>query len=397
MGPDYDGDDDTGVPGAPLPPDDRLWRHPSEVREHGIPGRPLIAAPSRRVARAWPVAVVAGLTGAVLSIGILAVTGALAPSESDRRVVEKVAVTPLLASPVMPGDRGVAAIAQRVSPAIVRLDTSNGDGYRAAGSGVVFRSDGLALTSAHVVAGAQGIQAELTDGRYLRCELIGVDPLTDIALVRIDGDDLPVAVLGSAEGIEVGSVTIAIGSALGFEGAPSVTTGIISAVGRQVKVEGGEVLHGVLQTDAPIAPGSSGGALLDGSGAVVGITVAGASDAASGFGFAVPIDLARRVADGILAHGRMIHSWLGVEGRDHDSADGRRDGALVRAVAPDSPAALAGLQVDDVIDEVDGEPVDSISEVVVELREHAPGSTVTIGYWRGDHHAETTATLTERP
>ncbi len=279
-------------------------------------------------------------------------------------MVEKVAVTPVVSSPMLRGERGVVAVAERLSPAIVRLDVDGANGP-ATGSGVLYRDDGLLLTSAHVVAGTDAIDVVLTDGRTFDGHLVGSDPLTDVALVRIDGDHLPVAVLGTAEGLEVGAPTIAIGSPLGFEGGPSVTTGVISAVQRRIEAAGGDALHGMIQTDAPIAPGSSGGALVDASGAVIGITTAVASEPGGRFGFATPIDLARRVADQLLATGRMVHGWLGVEGTDltseQASAMNVPGGAVVRTVAAGSPAALAGLAAGDVITEVDGHEVRSIS------------------------------------
>ncbi|MGH9275575.1 MAG: S1C family serine protease [Acidimicrobiales bacterium] len=400
MGLDDDADDDAVGAGPPLPPDDRLWRHPSELREHGLSGAAVTVQPSASRQITWSVAIVAGLAGAALSTGVIALTGSLSPRTVERAVIEKVAVTPVVSSPMVRGERGVVAVAERLSPAIVRLDVDGPDGA-ATGSGVLYRDDGLLLTSAHVVEGTTAIDVVLTDGRHFDGRLVGSDLLTDIALVEIDGDHLPVAVLGTAEGLEVGAPTIAIGSPLGFDGGPSVTTGVISAVQRRIETPDGEALHGMIQTDAPIAPGSSGGALVDASGAVIGITTAVASDAGGRFGFATPIDLARRVADHLLATGRMIHGWLGVEGTDlttdEAQAMGLAGGAMVRDVAPGSPAAAAGITSDDVITELDGREVRSISGLVVELRRHDPGDDVVVGYWRGGQHGETTVTLGERP
>jgi S1-C subfamily serine protease len=398
---DDDADDDVGGTGPPLPPDDRLWRHPSELRDHGPGGADverLVDDPRR--AMTWATALVAGLAGAALAVGVIAVTGTLSPRIVERQVVEKVAVTPVVSSPMVRGERGVVAVAERLSPAIVRLDV-DGDGGSATGSGVLFRDDGLVLTSAHVVAGTTAISVVLTDGRRLHGQLVGADAATDIAVVDVEGDGFPVAVLGTSEGLEVGAPTIAIGSPLGLAGGPSVTTGVISAVGRRVEAASGETLHGMIQTDAPIAPGSSGGALVDANGAVIGITTAVASEPGGRFGFATPIDLAHRVADQLLRTGHMVHGWLGVEGADlsTDMAEalGVEGGAVVRSVAPGSPAEAAGLAADDVITEVDGEPIGSISELVVELRDRDPGDDVVVGYWHGGEHAETTATLVERP
>jgi S1-C subfamily serine protease len=398
---DDDADDDVAGARPPLPPDDRLWRHPSELRQHGQGPGAVIPAPASGPTRpvTWAVALVAGLAGAALSTAAIALTGSLSPRIVEHEVVEKVAVTPVVSSPMVRGERGVVAVAERLSPAIVRLEVE-GTGGTSTGSGVLFRDDGLLLTSAHVVADTTAIRVVLTDGRRLEGHLLGVDALTDVALVDLDGTGFPVAVLGTSDGLEVGAPTIAIGSPLGLVGGPSVTTGVISAIDRRVQAAGGEPLHGMIQTDAPIAPGSSGGALVDANGAVIGITAAVADQAGGRFGFATPIDLAHRVADQLLRTGRMIHGWLGVEGADlgtevarHLGVDG---GALVQAVASDGPAAAAGLLVDDIITEVDGEPVHSTSALVLELRDHVPGDEIVVGYWRGDRHAEARVTLAAR-
>lgn len=402
MGLDDDADDDVGDARPPLPPDDRLWRHPSELRQHG-PGRTaVIPAPAGAARRpvTWAVALVAGFTGVALSTAVIALTGSLSPRVVEREVVEKVAVTPVVSSPMVRGERGVVAVAERLSPAIVRLDVAGIDGS-STGSGVLFRDDGLLLTSAHVVADTTEISVVLTDGRRLEGHLVGLDEVTDVALVDIDGTGFPVAVLGTSEGLEVGAPTIAIGSPLGLVGGPSVTTGVISAVDRRVQAASGEPLHGMIQTDAPIAPGSSGGALVDANGAVIGITAAVADQAGGRFGFATPIDLAHRVADEILRTGRMVHGWLGVEGADLATEEARElgleGGALLRAVASRSPAAAGGLLVDDIVTEVDGRPVHSTSGLVVELREHAPGDEIVVGYWRGGRYDEARVTLAARP
>lgn len=342
----------------------------------------------------------AGLAGAALSSGVIAVTGSLSPRVVERQVVEKVAVTPVVSSPMVRGERGVVAVAERLSPAIVRLDVDSGNG-RAVGSGVIFRDDGMVLTSAHVVRGASAISAVLTDGRRLEAALVGLDEVTDLAVVDIDGLGFPVGVLGTALGLEVGSPTIAIGSPVGLDGGPSVTTGVVSAVDRRVDAPDGEPLHGMIQTDAPIAAGSSGGALVDASGAVIGIITAVADEASGRFGFATPIDLAHRVAQQLVATGRMVHGWLGVEGSDLSALQADAldisGGAIVRRVDPDGPAAAAGLAPDDVITEISGKPVASISRLVVLLRDHNPGDAVVVGYWRDGRHAETTVTLAPRP
>jgi S1-C subfamily serine protease len=228
-----------------------------------------------------------------------------------------------------------------------------------------------------------------------------VDPLTDVAVIDLDADDLPVAVLGTAEHLEVGAPAVAIGSPLGLRGGPSVTTGVISALDRTIEPSEGEPLHGMLQTDAPIAPGSSGGALVDTAGAVVGIVTAVANESGGRFGFATPIDLAHRVAVQLIEEGRVRHGWLGIQGGDLSSEEaaslGVERGAVLRRVADDSPAAEAGLAPDDVITDVDGEAVPSMPALVLEMREREPGDEVTVGYWRDGERGEAAITVGERP
>jgi S1-C subfamily serine protease len=194
---------------------------------------------------------------------------------------------------------------------------------------------------------------------------------------------------------------VAIGSPLGLKGGPSVTTGVISAVGRSISTADGAPLHGMLQTDAPIAPGSSGGALVDTAGSVVGIVTSVAADVGGRFGFATPIDLAHRVAVQIIEHGKAALGWLGVEGSDltaeQAASMGVAGGARVRGIASHSPAAAAGLAPDDVITEVDGEPVSSMPGLVVETRAHEPGEHVKVEYWRKGKRADATVTLGEHP
>jgi S1-C subfamily serine protease len=281
----------------------------------------------------------------------------------------------------------------------VRLDIVHND-EGATGSGVLFRDDGMLLTSAHVVDDADTIKVRLADGRRFDGTLIGVDKLTDVAVVDIDADDLTVAVLGTAKDLEVGAPAVAIGSPLGLQGGPSVTTGVISAVDRTIEGPDG-ALHGMIQTDAPIAPGSSGGALVDTTGAVVGIITAAAGEAGGRFGFATPIDLAHRIAVELVEDGTASHSWIGIEGTDltdeQASAMGVDGGARVRSLMRGSPAADAGLAQGDVITEIDGQPIRSMPALVVALREHRPGDEVRVAYWRDDKRAETSVKLDERP
>ncbi len=397
---DDDADDDVGGFGPPLPPDDRLWRHPSELSAGGAPrpGTPVEPRPEAASRGAiWPIALVAGLVGAALSGGILAVTGSLI-EPAERRVVEKVAVTPVVSSPALVGDRGVVALTGRVGPAVAELVVTSDEATTTA-SGVLFRDDGLLLASAHDLAGAREITVVLRDGRRFDAELVGLDPPTDVAVVAIDARQLPVAVLGSSVQLRVGDTTMALGAASEPDGDPALTTGVVSAVDRRLDADG-RSLHGLIQTDAPIEAAWSGGPLVDATGAVIGIST-GLADERGGFGYATPIELAREVADQLIATGHFSHAWLGIEGADLSEALaealGIDGGAVVRTVVPGSPAAGGGLAPDDVITEIGGEPVRSSSALVVAMRRHRPGDQVSVGYWRAGRHAEATVTCDERP
>lgn len=407
MSPDDDADDDADLPRAPLPLDDRLWRHPSEMGLQALGAVPAAAAPSRpqHRAAAWGAVAVAGLAGAVLMAGVLSLSGQLTPAERDRRVVEKVAVSPIVSTPMLRGESysSVAAVVRRLQPAIVRLDVTTAAG-KETGSGVVFRDDGMVLTSAHLVDDAERVKVRLSDGRRLDGTVVGRDDMTDVAVIDLDATSLPVAVLGSAAGLEVGAATMVIGSPVGDAAGPAVSTGVISSLRRSIGVTGVGTLHGLLQTDAPIAPSSSGGALVDTSGTVIGIVTAFANDAveeADRFGFATPIDLAHRVALQLIDDGKAQHGWLGVAGvdlsADEASSLGVPGGARVQGVEKGSPADRAGLGDDDVITEVDGHEVESMPDVAIEMRDHEPGDQVEIGYWRDGVHEEAKVTVGEHP
>jgi S1-C subfamily serine protease len=391
------GDEERGAAAFRDPPlpDDRLWRHPTEVAP--------APSPPRRAARGatWGVAVLSGLVGSVLTFGLVAASGALDRDDADPAVIRE-------AVPVSTPSDGDAAlepvvrIAEDVSPAIVRIEVS-GD-RNGTGSGVVFRDDGYLLTNAHVVVDAQRITVVLADGREHGGTLVGTDPLTDVAVVKIDDEGpFTVAVLGSAAPLRVGQAAVAIGSPLGLIGGSSVTTGVISALGRSVLTPAGPPLLDMIQTDAAIAPGSSGGALLDGAGSVVGITtaIAVSDTGVEGLGFATPIDIARSVADDLIVSGKAVHVWLGIEGRDLDAtsaaARGVDGGAVVVDVVGDSPAAAAGLATDDVIVAISGTPVRSMSALVIALRDRRPGDRMELEVLRQDDRSTVDLELATRP
>ena len=223
----------------------------------------------------------------------------------------------------------------------------------------------------------------LSDGRKVEGELVGADLPTDVGVITINAGALTAAVLGSSEDLEAGAAAMAIGATR--DGELAVSTGVISSLRERLDA-GDESLHGLIKTDAPIEPSWSGGPLVDATGAVIGITTDLGGDGTR-FGFAMPIELVRRLADELLAYGKVSHGWLGIEGTDLSEAKGDvigiAGGAEVRRVMAGSPADRAGLVSGDVITEVGGEPVRSSTDLVVALRLHKPGEVVVVGYWRG--------------
>ncbi len=274
---------------------------------------------------------------------------------------------------------------------------------QALGSGVIVSRDGYVLTNSHVVQGASDIRVSLTDKRELKATVVGQDPQTDIAVLRIPGSGFPVAKLADSSRVRVGDVVLAIGDPLGL--GQTVTMGIISAKGRgNVGVADYEDF---IQTDAAINPGNSGGALVDVHGQLIGINTAiattGGGRGNQGIGFSVPSNLAREVMTQIEEHGRVIRGWLGVAVQDvtPQMVTGlgltTQGGALIGDVTPDSPAAKAGLQRGDVVVAIDGKPVADSRDLRMKIAESSPGTRVSLGVLRGGARREITAALGEVP
>jgi S1-C subfamily serine protease len=295
----------------------------------------------------------------------------------------------------------IAEIAEAITPAVVSIEVRLGDAG-ATGSGVVVDGEnGYIVTNNHVVSAADGnddaeIRAVFSDGSGSEARIVGRDPASDIAVIKVEKPGLLEASLGSVDDLVVGDPVIAIGSPLGLAG--TVTTGIVSALDRPVRLSGeGSDTNAVIsavQTDAPINPGNSGGALVDATGAVIGINTAIASlgGGSVGLGFAIPIDTVRGIAEQLISTGEAVHATLGVAARS--VTDGTRDGALVVNVEPDGPGGQAGLREQDVIIAVDDMRVGSSEELVVAIDSYAPGDTVTVEYVRGGGGSTTTqATL----
>jgi serine protease Do len=263
----------------------------------------------------------------------------------------------------------------------------------ASGSGFIFRPDGYILTNNHVVDGADKVRVILQDKQELTARVVGRDPNTDVAVLKVDAGNLPVAALGDSDPLQVGDWVVALGYPLDL--GATVTAGIISAKGRAIGILGPDkgaknpVEH-YIQTDAAINPGNSGGPLVDLSGRVVGINSAIASPTGywNGYGFAVPIDLARRVAEDLMRFGEVHRPRLGLGIKDVAPADAQvyhlpnAAGAVVTQITRPSPAADAGVQLGDVVVSVNGAPVTSSGDLLEQVARHAPGETVKLGIIR---------------
>jgi serine protease Do len=265
--------------------------------------------------------------------------------------------------------KAVTTVAERLTPSVTNLRVSRrvrgGRRLDGGGSAVVITPDGFTLTSAHVIERTDGGRASFVDGRELEFEVVGSDPMSDLALLRVDARDLRPAELGDAERLRVGQLVVAIGNPHGFAG--SVTAGVVSALGRSLPTRGGRVVDNVIQTDAALNPGNSGGALANGHGRVIGVNTAVAG---VGLGLAVPINQATRTIIGaLMTEGRFRRAYLGIAGGTRPlpprvaSRLQRASGVEVVEVVEGSPAAQAGLRPEDLIVELNGVPVQSVDDI----------------------------------
>ena len=267
----------------------------------------------------------------------------------------------------------------------------------ATGSGFVIDEDGLILTNAHVVAAATSVQVTFSDSHTVSAKPVGKDLDTDLALLRVDpeGLDLKPLQLGNSKTVQVGDPTVAIGNPFGLE--RTLTTGVVSSLQRRLSAPSGFTIENVIQTDAALNPGNSGGPLIDAAGRVIGINsqiVTGRGDGSGGsvgIGFAVPVNTAKEVIPQLEETGHVERAYLGVEG----STAG--DGVVVEQVHPDSPAAAAGLQDADVLRSLDGRSVHSMADVSAILERHRPGDVIRVGVTSGGQPRDVQARLADRP
>ena len=286
----------------------------------------------------------------------------------------------------------VIRVARTATPAVVSVSRRGGSG-----SGVIVRADGIIITNAHVVGNARTVEIRTADGRTFTGTVLGTDTDVDTAVVRINANNLPAAPLADSDRLEVGQLAIAIGNPLGLE--RTVTRGVVSAVNRDPR--GVDIAAGLIQTDAAINPGNSGGPLLDSSGRVIGINTA-ILVGTTGLGFAVPINVAIDVMEQIVATGRVRRSYLGIDYRDITPEISRyfrlpiEEGIVVFAVGPGSPAARAGIAVEDFITGIDGQTIRNGNDLRRILRTKRPGETVTVDLMRGTARRRVSVRLGER-
>lgn len=413
---DDDAEADTGYRPPPHP-DDRLWRHPSEMSDHPIvpiggprPAPPTVTHSEVPRSRRWGALVTAGGVGALLAgTGFVVLGGG--ERVVERSVTERVALGPTSA-PVAPGGDTVDTVRQQVAPAVVAVDAGAAGGGGPSGSGVVVRDDGIVVTSAALVVGAATPRVRLADGTSPGAVLVGADPSTGLAVLDLDGDGYTSSVLADGEPLARGATSYAISTR--SSGGTATGAGVVGPAQRYIGPAGTAIDGIEIAGDADDR--AIGGPVVDARGAVVGITTA-VDD--GGAWYVAPVSVARRVTEDLLTLGVARNSWLGIEGTDVAGgntagpgdagilADGgtgsgstaggtdpaspgstgeapAADGTLVASVVPGSPAALGGLLPGDVVVALDGREITHMADLIVSLRAHVPGDRVDITVVRAD-------------
>jgi S1-C subfamily serine protease len=342
---------------------------------------------------------VSGFLGAVLALAAVAGVGGLNLSD-ESTTTTSTTIVEQASNAVAPPTGGTTTLQLReanvdavlvgevVIPSTVSVQVGQegptGFSRRGSGSGVVFDTEGHIITNDHVASGAPAYRVVFADGRAYQATLVGTDPVTDLAVLKIDADNLVPIEFGSSDDLSVGDPTVAVGNPLGLDGGPSLTVGVLSAFDRLVQTSGSETLYGMLQTDAPITQGSSGGALVDETGRLIGITTAvGVSEiGVEGIGFATPVEIVERVVEELIANGEAGTAFLGITGGT--TFDTAADGALVPAgveigsIDPNGAAVVAGLQAGDLIVSFEGQEIEVMQDLIILLRRSHVGDTVEL-------------------
>ncbi len=307
-------------------------------------------------------------------------------------------------------DEEMINIIERVGPSVVNVNTvrlvhdyyMNVVPLRGMGSGIIIDSDGHIMTNNHIVEGAEQIEVTLFDGRKLNGNLIGTDPTSDIAVVKVSDGSLPPATIADTSDIKVGQTAIAIGNPFGFLlRGPTVTVGVISALKRTIQAEKG-VFENLMQTDAHINPGNSGGPLVNARGEVIGINSANIPFA-QGIGFSIPMSLAKHIADELIKYGKVVRPWLGILGVGVNPQISQYynlpvdKGILVTRVFPDSPASRAGIAPGDMIVSAEKKELNEMEELSKEVRGKKVGEKIDITVMHGPMKREVDIKLAESP
>ena len=393
----HDGPDEIIPPGgAPVvhPPGEQIVGEQSDVNQNaeGVDSGPFEIVVIREEAEhvnLRPIAIaslLSALMATAITVGALFAFGAF---DVEPARIETIIQQPAPAATGADIDI-VSVVAEQAIPSIVtvhRFDDFPEFGPAGSGSGVVLRSDGYILTNDHVITGADNLKVVFADGLTYPATLVGTDPLMDIAVLKVGVEGLRPIPFADLTTASIGDLAIAVGNPLGLDGGPSVTSGVISAFDRTLGTNGlggPEQLFGLLQTDAPITRGSSGGALLNRSGQLIGITTAiGLSDVgAEGLGFAVPVNLVEGIANDLINTGSVEHAFLGIQGAPAfiERADGSEvpQGATIGRLLDSSALGDAGAEVGDVIVALDGTEVNSMILLVARLRSYRAGETITV-------------------
>jgi 2-alkenal reductase len=396
-------------PTAPIPPRSDSWSSaPAWSTRRSLPSEPPEPPPARRprllgfIALSLAAGVIAGSLSGLAVVNLVGLrTAQPSPQPPAGEVVNEVTLDEASA---------VIEAVTSVAPAVVTIRVETTTGGTGSGSGFVFDPDGWILTNRHVAGDAASMVVTLADSRRFDATLVGVDTLTDLAIVKIEASDLPTAPIGSSAALEIGQLAIAIGNPLG-DFADTVTTGVVSGLGRDIVAGDGQTsddLRHLIQTDAAINPGNSGGPLVNSLGQVIGINTA-VSSSAQGIGFAIPIDFAKPVMALALAGDPMVRPYVGVfytmitpqlaidENLPVDAGALIDEGPSGVAVIPGTPAAEAGLQAGDIITELGGRPVVEGRDIVVLLLPFRPGDTVSLTVLRGGEELEIEVILGELP
>jgi len=344
-------------------------------------------------------ALAGGLCGALAAGGVFLATDDNATTAVQSSGSQAVVSRP---SSTLDGGTDIASLLATAEPAVVAITVGQGPGTGAggAGTGFVITADGFIVTNNHVVEGQTRIEVAFTDGQSFSARIVGRDPSVDLAVLKVDVTGLAFIELGDSDAVQVGDEVVAIGNALALEGGLSVTRGIISGTNRTVDTDAGSTLVGMLQTDAAINFGNSGGPLIDAQGKVIGVNTA-IDASAQNIGFAIPISRAKPAIDDLRA-GRKP-AFLGVSTQNVTPALSRElgldvdTGAYVAQVTPDTPADRIGIREGDVIVQIGDDTINTSSDVLTAVRSHRPGDRVDVVVDRNGERITLTATLTERP